>query len=65
MTGQELLSIRAALGLSGDKFGAMLGYQGPNVRKIIWALENGTRSITPQIEKLAIAYRDGYMPMQE
>ena len=62
MTPSDLKAIREALGLTGEKFAILLGYQGPGVRQMTSALERGSRTIRPAQERLAIAYSEGYRP---
>lgn len=62
MTPADLKSIRQQLGLSGEAFARMLGYDGTHMRAVMYALENGIKPIREPQRRLAIAYRDGYRP---
>lgn len=62
MTGAEFKAIRAALGLTQVQLAAVLGF---NQRSYLAAFEGSTKSsreIPPLVERLMIAYRDGYRP---
>ena len=58
MTGEEFRRIREDLGLSTEKFGRALGYQGTYgiAARHIRRFESGARSLPPWIERLAAMY---------
>jgi hypothetical protein len=54
--------IRIKLGLTLAQMALMLGYQGENLRQMMFDLESGKRTIREPQRRLAEAYRDGYRP---
>jgi transcriptional regulator with XRE-family HTH domain len=58
MTGEEFRRIREDLGLSTEKFGRVLGYQGIYgiAARHIRRFESGARKLPPWIERLAAMY---------
>jgi transcriptional regulator with XRE-family HTH domain len=59
MTGEELRTIREDLGLSTEKLGRALGYQGAYgiASRHIRRFESGARPIPRRIERLAEMFR--------
>jgi len=59
MTGEELRTVRENLGLSTEKFGRALGYQGAYgiASRHIRRFESGARPIPQPIERLAEMFR--------
>jgi hypothetical protein len=53
---------RQTLGLTQTQMGAMLGYQGQNVRQMVYDIETGRRPLMPCQALLLQAYLDGYRP---
>jgi transcriptional regulator with XRE-family HTH domain len=66
LTGEELRTIREDLGLSTEKFGRALGYQGAYgiASRQIRRFESGARPIPPPIERLAGMFRLHGVPEQ-
>lgn len=63
MTPDELKSIRRdTLGLTLEQLARALGYTGTHARMTVNKMESGAKPITPPVERLIIAYRDGYRP---
>jgi transcriptional regulator with XRE-family HTH domain len=64
MTGEEFRRIREDLGLSTEKFGRALGYQGTYgiAARHIRRFESGARTLPPWIERLAAMYRRHGVP---
>jgi transcriptional regulator with XRE-family HTH domain len=58
MTGEEFRRIREDLGLSTEKFGRAIGYQGTYgiAARHIRRFESGARTLPPWIERLAAMY---------
>lgn len=61
MTGTELRAIRKRLGLTQEAFGRALGYQGPNIRKIISRLETGKQAV-PRLMAFAVEGMKAKLP---
>lgn len=53
---------RLTLGLTQTQMGAMLGYQGQNVRQMVYEIEQGQKPLMPCQRRLLQAYVDGYRP---
>jgi transcriptional regulator with XRE-family HTH domain len=62
MAPDEIHQIRLSLGLTLAQMALMLGYQGENLRQMMFDLESGKRTIREPQRRLAEAYRDGYRP---
>jgi transcriptional regulator with XRE-family HTH domain len=64
MTGEELRTIREDLGLSTEKFGRALGYQGAYgiASRHIRRFESGARPVPQRIERLAEIFRRQGVP---
>jgi transcriptional regulator with XRE-family HTH domain len=58
MTGEEFRRIREDLGLSTEKFGRALGYQGTYgiAARHVRRFESGARKLPSWIERLAVMY---------
>lgn len=59
MTPAEFRFIRKGLGLSQRAMAAQLGYA--HAMRVT-EIEAGKMAITPQVERLMVAYRSGYVP---
>lgn len=53
---------RTKLGLSPTQMGQMLGYQGENVRQMVYEIEAGKKPLMPCQRRLLEAYLSGYRP---
>jgi hypothetical protein len=53
---------RTKLGLSPTQMGHMLGYQGENVRQMVYEIEGGKKPLMPCQRRLIEAYLSGYRP---
>lgn len=62
MTPIEIHKARIRLGLTLAQMARMLGYQGENLRQMMFDLESGRRPVRDPQRRLAEAYLAGYRP---
>ena len=62
MTPSETKSARQSLGLTQAQMADMLGYQGDNLKQMMYDIETGRRPLRAPQGRLIVAYLKGYRP---
>ena len=62
MTPTQFKKARQTLGLTLEQMGALIGYQGGQIRSMVHRLETGDRVIREPQRRLVEAYLQGYRP---